>query len=430
MKNIFRVLLVSGVLAVTWPAGMTAYADLPTEGYSDGLNEEEIVSAGAKSDYDNIAIFKGSNYANVRSEAGTSGDVVGKIFEDAAADILETVDGEDGEWYKIRSGKVTGYIKAEYFITGEEAEAKAGQVGLSIATVASQTSLRLRQAASTDSEILDLLSPKEEYEVIGEEGDFAKIRVDEDLTGYVSKEFIKTRVQFKHAMTTEEEAEKAARDAQLREEAEAAMASMNAAIEEADSEVQQQNDGEGPVAGQEAAPPDASADQKPTTDQNPETASSNVVSAADNAAGGTMKGPGGGDGTGRSRSSSGQAAVTNATRSAIVAYAKQFIGNPYVYGGTSLTNGADCSGFTMSIFSHFGISTGRSSRDQAAKGREIPVSDIQPGDLLFYASGSTINHVALYIGDGQIIHASTAKTGIKYAEYNYRTPCKAVTFLD
>ena len=143
-----------------------------------------------------------------------------------------------------------------------------------------------------------------------------------------------------------------------------------------------------------------------------------------------MKGPGGGDGTGRSRSSGSQAAVANATRSAIVAYAKQFIGNPYVYGGTSLTNGADCSGFTMSIFAHFGISTGRSSRDQAAKGREIPVSDIQPGDLLFYASGSTINHVALYIGDGQIIHASTAKTGIKYAEYNYRTPCKAVTFLD
>ena len=428
MKNIFRVMLISGFLAAAGPAGMTSYADLPTEGYSDGLNEEEIVSAAAKSDYDNIAIFKGTNYANVRSEAGTYSDVVGKIYEDAAADILETVDGEDGKWYKIRSGKVTGYIKAEYFITGEEAEAKAGQVGLSIATVSSQTSLRLRQAASTDSEILDLLSPREEYEVIGEEGDFAKIRVDEDLTGYVSKEYINTRVQFKHAMTTEEEAQKNAQEAQLRQEAEAAMANMNAAIQEADSA--QTEASEGPVAGQEAAPPGASEEQKPTTDQNPEAASSNVVSAADNAAGGVMKGPGGGDGTGRSRSSSSQAAVSDATRSAIVAYAKQFIGNPYVYGGTSLTNGADCSGFTMSIFSHFGINTGRSSRDQAAKGREIPVSDIQPGDLLFYASGSTINHVALYIGDGQIIHASTAKTGIKYAEYNYRTPCKAVTFLD
>ena len=69
-----------------------------------------------------------------------------------------------------------------------------------------------------------------------------------------------------------------------------------------------------------------------------------------------------------------------------------------VYGGTSLTEGADCSGFTMKVFEHFGISTGRSSRDQAAKGKEIPIDSVQPGDLLFYASGDYINHVALYIG--------------------------------
>ncbi len=124
------------------------------------------------------------------------------------------------------------------------------------------------------------------------------------------------------------------------------------------------------------------------------------------------------------------AAVVSATRTAIVAYAKQFLGNPYVYGGTSLTNGADCSGFTQSVFAHFGITTGRSSRDQAAKGKEISMSAIQPGDLLFYASGSYINHVAIYIGDGQIIHSSNPTTGITITKYNYRTPCKAVTFLD
>ena len=119
-----------------------------------------------------------------------------------------------------------------------------------------------------------------------------------------------------------------------------------------------------------------------------------------------------------------------ATRTAVVAYAKQFLGNPYVYGGTSLTNGADCSGFTMQIYAHFGISTGRSSRDQAAKGREISVSAVQPGDLLFYASGDYINHVAIYIGGGQVIHASNPTTGICITPANYRTPCKAVTFLD
>ena len=84
----------------------------------------------------------------------------------------------------------------------------------------------------------------------------------------------------------------------------------------------------------------------------------------------------------------------------------------------------------MQVYAHFGISTGRSSRDQAAKGREISVSAVQPGDLLFYASGNYINHVAMYIGGGQVIHASTPTTGITLAPSNYRTPCKAVTFLD
>ena len=95
-----------------------------------------------------------------------------------------------------------------------------------------------------------------------------------------------------------------------------------------------------------------------------------------------------------------------------------------------MPNGADCSGFTQSVFAHFGITTGRSSRDQAAQGKEISMSAIQPGDLLFYASGSYINHVAIYIGDGKIIHSSNPTTGITITKYNYRTPCKAVTFLD
>ena len=115
--------------------------------------------------------------------------------------------------------------------------------------------------------------------------------------------------------------------------------------------------------------------------------------------------------------------------SAGVDYAKQFLGNPYVYGGTSLTEGADCSGFTMKVFEHFGISTGRSSRDQAAKGKEIPIDSVQPGDLLFYASGDYINHVALYIGNGQVVHASNERTGICVSEWTYRNPAKIVNVL-
>lgn len=114
----------------------------------------------------------------------------------------------------------------------------------------------------------------------------------------------------------------------------------------------------------------------------------------------------------------------------IVEYAKQFLGNPYVYGGTSLTKGTDCSGFVQSVFKNFGVKLSRSSRSQVNDGTKISLSDLLPGDLIFYTNGSgTINHVALYIGGGQVIHASSPKTGIKISKYNYRTPHKAVRVL-
>lgn len=124
----------------------------------------------------------------------------------------------------------------------------------------------------------------------------------------------------------------------------------------------------------------------------------------------------------KSISSSLPVIATTASRQALIQYAKQFLGNPYVYGGTSLTDGADCSGFVQQIFRHFGITTGRSSRDQYANAQSISFEQLQPGDLVFYASGDYINHVAIYAGDGVIIHAANARTGICTGRYNYRTP--------
>ncbi len=124
----------------------------------------------------------------------------------------------------------------------------------------------------------------------------------------------------------------------------------------------------------------------------------------------------------KSISSSLPVIATTASRQALIQYAKQFLGNPYVYGGTSLTDGADCSGFVQQIFRHFGITTGRSSRDQYANAQSIRFEQLQPGDLVFYASGDYINHVAIYAGDGVIIHAANARTGICTGRYDYRTP--------
>ncbi len=103
-------------------------------------------------------------------------------------------------------------------------------------------------------------------------------------------------------------------------------------------------------------------------------------------------------------------------------YAKKFIGNPYVWGGTSLTKGADCSGFVLSVFKKYGVSLPRTSREQAKRGTKVQASAIQPGDLVFYAKNKTINHVAIYVGNGQVVHASSPRTGIRISNMYYRTP--------
>ena len=113
----------------------------------------------------------------------------------------------------------------------------------------------------------------------------------------------------------------------------------------------------------------------------------------------------------------------------LVEYAKQFVGNRYVWGGTSLTKGADCSGYVLSIFKKYGVSLPHSSVAQAGYGTTIKVSEAQPGDLIFYSNGRSINHVAIYIGGGQVIHASNPKTGIRISNVTYRSPVKAVRIL-
>lgn len=396
---------------------------------------EGITTVGNKqSAYDNVAISHVSNYVNIRSEANTSSSIVGKIYNNCAATILATVDGEGGTWYQIQSGSVKGYIKSEYFITGAEAEKIAKNVGTVYVTV-SADGLNLREQPNMNSAVLTTLSKDSEYLEVKEDGDFIEIQVDESLSGYVHKDYVTQRVEFKQAVSVEEEKQKAEEAARIKKEADDAIAKVEELKKESGQSTENK-DTPSTSIGMIAQNPNA--DNGTTKEQ---TNQSSQGSTSQNT--GNMAGPGG-DGSNTSTGSStgtsgsyqdtqngpGSAVYDSAVRTAIVAYAKQFLGNPYVYGGTSLTNGADCSGFTMRIFEHFGVSTGRTSRDQASNGKQISLSEIQPGDLLFYASGKTINHVALYIGNGKIIHASTSKTGIIISNAYYRTPAKAVTFLN
>lgn len=457
MKNRKIILTVGCALALMLTPA-TVYADTAAQ-TSPRLGIPVVGSNGEA--YANVAISQVSNYVNVRTEPNTGSGIVGKIYNNCAATILKTVDGEGGAWYQIQSGSVNGYIKAEYFITGAEAEKVAKQVGTVYATINTET-LRLREEPNTTSATLTLLSRDAEYIATKEEGDFVQIQVDYELSGYVHKDYITQRVEFDQAVSTEEEQKKKEEAEKLQKGAREAIAAMeqlkgeenvqnggtviSPEISSAEIGFIQANPNEEPVSQNTAKPAEG---QNAGIGSQTGPGGSGNAGISGNAGNSGTSGPGGGSGSagtsgsqsgpgadhgasqnGLAQSGPGSAELVSATRTAIVAYAKQFLGNPYVYGGTSLTEGADCSGFTMKVFEHFGISTGRSSRDQAAKGKEIPIDAVQPGDLLFYASGDYINHVALYIGGGQIIHASTPKNGIMITTAYYRTPYKAVTFLN
>ena len=431
--NTWKKILAVSCLCAAASSPFAAYADA-----AKSVHEATLVAAPA--DYENIAVSQVSDYVNIREQATTNSKIVGKIYNNCAATILETVEGEGGSWYRIQSGSVNGFIKSQYFITGQEAETLAQSIGREFVTV-SVDNLRLREEPNLTSNVLTMVSSGSRYVVQGDEGDFYKVEVDADLIGYIAKSYCKVEVEFDQAVSLEEERQKLEEEAQRKRDAQTAIANLeqtikveenkdviipanpaqsdDSAITSAPSANTAQNSqAQSPSSGQNSS--DSKSAASAPGKKNSSNSSSQIGSSGPSS--GTVSSPVAGPGS--------SAAVVSATRTAIVAYAKQFLGNPYVYGGTSLTNGADCSGFTQSVFAHFGITTGRSSRDQAAKGKEISMSAIQPGDLLFYASGSYINHVAIYIGDGKIIHSSNPTTGITITKYNYRTPCKAVTFLD
>ena len=298
-----------------------------------------------------------TDYMNIRAEADENSDAVGKLPQGAVAEVLEQGD----TWTKIESGSVTGYVKNEYVLFGDDAGDYAEANCDKIATVTT-TTLKVREEATADSTCLTMIPEGETYEVLESEDGWTKLLISEEFSGYVSNEFITLDYDLETAISKEEEEAEAARQA-----AQQAAAQQQATPQAATTEAAAAPVESGPVSG---------------------------------------------------------------TRADVVNYALQFVGNPYVYGGSSLTNGTDCSGFTMSVFAHFGYQLNRSSRDQIYNGTNIGIYEVQPGDLLFYNNGgSTIGHVALYIGDGKIVHASTPKTGIVVSNAYYQTPCGATRIL-
>lgn len=334
--------------------------------------------------FEDIAIAKVNGgeegYVNVRKKASTESKIVGKIYNNCGARILKTT--SDG-WYKIVSGNCTGYIKAEYFVTGNDAKDIALDNGYVFATITG-SGVHVREKNSTDSSVITNVYYNEPYVVkkFDKSGEWVKLKIEAGVSGWVSSEFVKLSINMDTAITIKEEKE------QIRKQKEAEEAARRAAEEE--EAANQQSD-------------DTDTGSSSSYSQSSGTSSSSSSSGSSSS---YSQSSGSSSSSTSSSSSSGGGA-------AVVAYAKQFLGNPYVYGGSSLTNGTDCSGFTMSVYAHFGYSLNRSSYTQVYNGTAVSMDNLQPGDLLFYKyGGSTISHVAIYIGGGQIIHASTENTGI------------------
>lgn len=301
-------------------------------GSNTGLSTESYLVPTEQGEYLNMAFSNTSEYTYIRNAPDETGEWLGKLYKDCAAVVL----GEVGDYTRIESGTVTGFVPTDTLHTGAAAEEHAKSIGTKTATVTADV-LNVRDGQGTQANMITQVMLNEQYKVAGEPiSGWYPLQIGE-VQGWVTGEYVIVEDAFSYAESKEEEA------ARLKAEEEA-------------------------EASRQAAEAEAAA-----------VAETAALVSAEQSAGGQ----------------------------AVIDYACQFIGNPYVWGGTSLTEGADCSGFVQSVYANFGIGLPRTTWDMETAGYEVSYENAQPGDIILYDG-----HVGLYMGDGTIVNAIDSANGI------------------
>lgn len=448
-----------------------SFGDLDIQGKIIYTASEEVASPFYKK-----GISTAQDCVMIRKEPNAESEAVGKLYSGAGFEILE--DGK--EWIHIKSGSCEGYVSAEFVATGKAAEeaAKNTDAVNSYAKVVTEGT-EIKAEASDDAEVIGTVGNDEVLDVVTvlPQTDWVQVHKD-GVEGYVKNNTVEVVVDYNSAISVEEE------EAQRRAESEAAESEAAAQTETETTAPET----EAPVENTEASTEqtEASSEQTEAPAENTETSTEqteesyslyiedtyetvwttdavNVRTNADSSSekvGSLTSGSSiirtGICENGWSRvdyngtaayihsdylttsepaqeepSYDNSSSESSSTGQQIVDYARQFIGNPYVWGGTSLTNGADCSGFVQSVYANFGYSLPRTCTPQLNYGYSVSLDELQPGDLLGYAYGGEIGHIAIYSGNGNIVHASDYSTGIiETSMYYGGTPVRATRIVN
>lgn len=429
-----------------------------------------------------LAFAQCEEYINIRKEPDENSEIVAKIYNDNAATIISRT----GDWYQVTSGNAFGYVKADYLVTGDEASAIAEKVQYHIARVHPEE-LYIRSEKSEDSTAVGSVHQADELDAVSyDNGAWIQVVAEDGTEGYINAYYADYLTCYPVAETLEEEQDRLKNQSDSSEAAsdgsgQGAIYGVEKAAEY--TEPVSYDSGSSSDMGS-AAEADESQDNGSDTsedtswdnssDISDDTTWSDTSDGSTSETDGTYSEPDNSytepsvpetdvsdteteapetdapytepetsvpetdapytepeTSTPETEAPETEAPAPEDTSSSsdlgqqIASYAVQFVGNPYIYGGTSLTNGADCSGFVQSVFANFGIGLSRTAASQAGGGTSVSLDSLQAGDLLFYSSSGSIDHVALYIGGGQIVHAANSASGIIISNAYYSTPVAA-----